>query len=84
MSLSEQSLISKTALGKDRTAVRAWTMKEAAAKALNFDLFRAWREVQVLKIGAEKSLLNIKGKDTYATHMEVKGHLISLIALDDA
>jgi len=84
MSLPEQRLISKTGLGKDQTVVRAWTMKEAAAKALNFDLFRAWREVQVLRIGAEKSLARIKGKQTCPTHLEIQGHLISLITLDDA
>lgn len=83
MSFPEQDLISKTTLGTDRTAVRAWTMKEAAAKALNFDLFRAWREVQVLKIGMDKSLARIKGKETSSTHLEIQGHLISLITLDD-
>jgi phosphopantetheinyl transferase len=84
MSLPEQRLIVNPALGKDQTVVRAWTMKEAAAKALNFDLFRAWREVEVLRIGAEKSLLRIKGKDTSSNHLEIQGHLISLITFDDA
>ena len=83
MSLSEQSLISKTGLGKDQTVVRAWTMKEAAAKALNIDLFRAWREVQVLRIGVEKSLVFIRGKEICSTHLEIQGHLISIITLND-
>lgn len=83
MSLPEQSLISKTGLGKDQTVVRAWTMKEAAAKALNIDLFQAWREVQVLRIGAEKSLVSLRGKETCPAHLDIQGHLISLITLDD-
>ena len=83
MSLPEQGLISETDLGTDRTALRAWTMKEAAAKALDLDLVQAWREVQVLRIGAEKSLARVKGTETPFTHLEIQGHVISLITFDD-
>lgn len=83
MSLPEQSLISKTDLGTDRTVVRAWTMKEAAAKALDLDLFQAWREVQVLRIGTEKSLARVKGRETPFIHLEIQGHVLSLITFDD-
>ena len=83
MSLPEQGLISETDLGTDRTVLRAWTMKEAAAKALDFDLVQAWREVQVLRIGEEKSLARIKGRETPFTHLEIQGHVISFITFDD-
>lgn len=83
MSPLERSLISKTNLGRDRTVVRAWTMKEAAAKALDLDLVQAWREVKVLRIGAEKSLAKIKDRETSFTHIEIQGHVISLITVDD-
>ena len=83
MSLPEQGLISETDLGTDRTVLRAWTMKEAAAKALDFNLVQAWHEVQVLRIGAEKSLASIKGKEIPFTHFEIQGHVISFITFDD-
>jgi phosphopantetheinyl transferase len=83
MSLREQGLISKTNLGEDRTVVRAWTIKEAAAKALDLDLVQAWREVKVLRIGAEKSLARINGRETPFTHLEIQGHVTSLITIDD-
>ena len=83
MSLPEQRLISETDLGADRTALRAWTMKEAAAKALDLDLVQAWREVQVLRIGEEKSLARVKGMETPFTHLEIQGHVLSLITFDD-
>jgi hypothetical protein len=58
-------------------------MKEAAAKALDLDLVQAWREVQVLRIGAEKSLARVKGKETPFTHLEIQGHVLSVITFDD-
>lgn len=83
MSLPEQGLISETDLGTDRTALRAWTMKEAAAKALDLDLVQAWREVQVLRIGEEESLARVRGRETSFTHLEIQGHVLSLITFDD-
>jgi phosphopantetheinyl transferase len=83
MSLPEQNLISKTDLGTDRTVLRAWTMKEAAAKALDLDLVQAWREVQVLRIGAEKSLARVNGRETPFIHVEIHGHVLSLVTFDE-
>lgn len=83
MSLPEQGLISESELGTDRTVLRAWTMKEAAAKALDLDLVQAWHEVQVLRIGEEKSLARVKGMETSFTHLEIQGHVLSLITFDD-
>jgi phosphopantetheinyl transferase len=83
MSLSERCVISETGLGTDRTVLRAWTMKEAAAKALDLDLVQAWREVQVLRIGVEKSLARVKGRETPVTHLEIQGHVLSLFTFDD-
>jgi phosphopantetheinyl transferase len=47
MSPRERDLISLFSLDPERTATRAWTIKEAAAKALGLDLFQAIREVEV-------------------------------------
>jgi phosphopantetheinyl transferase (holo-ACP synthase) len=65
-----------------QSATRAWSVKEALAKARNLNLPRAWREVRILSIGAERSVVRTGGKKMAVIHGELEGHVISLAVWD--
>jgi phosphopantetheinyl transferase len=83
MSPGETELISLSGLGPERAATRAWTIKEAAAKALGLHLFRAIREVEVVRLGEEDGVMRYQEKTYPARHAEGNGHVITLITCDD-
>jgi phosphopantetheinyl transferase len=78
----EQDLILRSSLGPERTATRAWTIKEAAAKALDLHLFQAIQEVEVVRMGEEEGELRYKEKVYPVRHGEGDGHVITLITCD--
>jgi phosphopantetheinyl transferase len=78
----EQGLISLSDLGPERTATRAWTIKEAAAKALDLHLFQAIREVEVVRVGEEEGVMRYQEKAYPVRHGEGDGHVITLITCD--
>jgi phosphopantetheinyl transferase len=80
MSPRERNLVSLSSLGPERTATRAWTIKEAAAKALGLDLFQAIHEVDVIKVGEEEGVMRYQEKTYPVRHAEGNGYVISLIA----
>ena len=79
----EQGLISLSSLGPERTATRAWTIKEAAAKVLGLHLFQAIREVEVVRVGEEEGVMRYQEKAYPVRHGEGDGHVITLITCDD-
>ena len=79
----EKDLISLSCLGPERTATRAWTTKEAAAKALGFHLFQAIREVEVVRVGEEEGMMRYQEKTYPVRHSERGGHVLTLITCDD-
>jgi phosphopantetheinyl transferase (holo-ACP synthase) len=83
MLLREQDLISLSSLGPERTATRAWTIKEAAAKALGLHLFQAIREVEVVRVGEEEGVMRYQEKAYPVRHGEGDGHVITLVTFDD-
>ena len=83
MSPRERELISLSGLGPERAATRAWTIKEAAAKALGLHLFQAIREVEVVRLGEEDGVMRYQGKTYPVRHAEGNGHVITLITFDD-
>ncbi|MGA2515776.1 MAG: 4'-phosphopantetheinyl transferase superfamily protein [Thermodesulfobacteriota bacterium] len=83
MSPRERDLISLSGLGPERAATRAWTIKEAAAKALGLHLFQAIREVEVVRLGEEEGVMRYQEKTYPARHAEGNGHVITLITFDD-
>jgi len=83
LSPGERDLISLSPLGPQRAATRAWTIKEAAAKALSLGLFEAMREVRVVRLGEEEGAMSYQGKLYAAGHSEGNGYVIALIACDD-
>ncbi len=83
MSLEERELMSLSSLGPERTATRAWTIKEAAAKALGLPLFQAIRETEVIRVGEEEGVMRYQEKVYPVRHAEGNGYVITLITCDD-
>jgi phosphopantetheinyl transferase len=79
----ERNLISLSSLDPERTATRAWTIKEAAAKALGLDLFQAIREVEVVRVGEEEGGMRYQGRVYIVRHAEGNGYIITLVTCDD-
>jgi len=79
----ERELISLSGLGPERAATRAWTIKEAAAKALDLHLVQAIREVEVVNVGEEEGMMRYQEKTYPVGHAEGNGHVITLITCDD-
>jgi phosphopantetheinyl transferase len=65
-------------LGPEQTATRAWTIKEAAAKAFGLDLSEAIREVEIVLVGEQESEIRHRGKTYSVKHAEREGHVLSL------
>jgi phosphopantetheinyl transferase len=83
MSSRERDLILLSGLGPERAATRAWTIKEAAAKALSLDLFQAIREVGIVRLGEEDGVMSYQGKAYPVGHGEGNGYVMTLITCDD-
>jgi len=83
MSPKEEALVSLSGLGPKRSATRAWTIKEAAAKALGLDLFQALREVEVVRVDEEEGVIRYQGKTYPVRHAEGNGYVITLVTCDD-
>jgi phosphopantetheinyl transferase len=72
-------LLSTSGIGPERTATRAWTIKEAAAKAFGLDLSEAIREVEIVLVGEQESEIRHRGKTYFVKHAEGEGHVLSLL-----
>jgi phosphopantetheinyl transferase len=83
MSPREEALVSLSGLGPERAATRAWTIKEAAAKALGLHLFQAFREVEVVRVSEEEGVMRYQGKAYPVRHGEGNGYVITLITCAD-
>ncbi|MFH0786002.1 MAG: 4'-phosphopantetheinyl transferase superfamily protein [Pseudomonadota bacterium] len=79
----EHGLISISPLGPERAATRAWTGKEAAAKALGLHLFQALGEIEVLSLGEFEGRIRYQDKTYPIRHCEGDGQVITLITCDD-
>jgi len=75
-------LLSTSGIGPERTATRAWTIKEAAAKAFGLNLSEAIREVEIDVVGELESAIRHHGKTYSVKHAEGEGHVLSLITCD--
>jgi phosphopantetheinyl transferase len=72
-------LLSTSGMGPQRTATRAWTIKEAAAKAFGLNLSEAIREVEIAAVGEQESAIRHRGKTYSVKHAEGEGHVLSLL-----
>jgi len=83
ISSREEQLISKAGLDFKQSAMRVWTAKEAAAKALRLHLLRAIRDVEVIKVEKETSILRYKAMTYPVSHGEGGGQVIALITCEN-
>ena len=79
----DSDLVFQSGLSPERTASRAWTIKEAAAKAFGLHLFQAIHEVDVVKVGEEEGVMRYQEKTYPVRHAEGNGYVMSLIVCDD-
>ena len=62
-------------------ALRAWTFKEALAKALSLPLPTAWSAARIQALGTERSIAVHAGCSWVAHHVEVDGHVATVARL---
>jgi phosphopantetheinyl transferase len=72
-------LLSDSKLAPERTATRAWTIKEAAAKAFGLGLSQAIREVEIVMVGEDESEIRHRETAYSVKHAEGEGHVLSLL-----
>jgi phosphopantetheinyl transferase len=83
LSPRERNLVLQSGLSPERAATRAWTIKEAAAKALGLHLFQALREVEVVRVGEQGGVMRYQGKTYPVRHSEANGYVITLVTCND-
>jgi phosphopantetheinyl transferase len=83
LSPRESDLVLQSGLSPERAAARAWTIKEAAAKAFGLHLFQAIHEVDVVRVGEEEGMMSYQKKTYPVRHAEGNGYVMSLIVCDD-
>lgn len=80
MSAAERFLSERSPLGAVEAAVRIWSVKEAAAKALDIPLADAWRRVEVGAVGSGESRFGVDGQTAWtAVHESVGEHVFTLV-----
>ena len=79
MHADELRLVRHSDLGARGAALRIWSIKEGAAKALGLNLATAWQSVRVTRIGGRQSRFVVHGRAMTAQHGRVDAHLVSLI-----
>ena len=83
MTPRERALVFQSGLSRERAATRAWTIKEAAAKALGLPLFQAIQEVKVIRVGEKEGVMSYQKRIYPVIHAEGDGYVMSLICCDD-
>jgi phosphopantetheinyl transferase len=79
MPAKNSDFLLSSGLGPEQAATRAWTIKEAAAKAFGLNLSEAIREVEIVLIGERSSEIRHRGKTYSVKHAEGEGHVLSLL-----
>jgi phosphopantetheinyl transferase (holo-ACP synthase) len=75
----ERQLVRQSVLEARETALRIWSIKEAAAKSFRMNLADAWQRVQVTLIGEKHSRFTMDGMTITAHHAQIDQHLVSLV-----
>ena len=79
MSTDEQDMVRKSSMGQKRAAVRVWSIKEAATKALGISLADSWYRIRVTKTDHHKSSVIADKKKCMAVHDNVGTHVFTAI-----
>jgi hypothetical protein len=75
---TEQGLVFDGPWEPAEAATRLWTIKEAAAKALDLPLPRAWKQVHVDQMGEHESRARVGHAIYTARHETIEGHVFTL------
>jgi phosphopantetheinyl transferase len=79
----EQAVVRRSTLGLAEAALRVWSTKEAAAKALGINLAESWATLRVIDVAAASSqLVTTGGKQLTAIHAPIDEHLFTLLNAD--
>jgi phosphopantetheinyl transferase (holo-ACP synthase) len=62
-------------------ATRLWTVKEAAAKALNAPLAEAWRRTRVVATSRSETTVSLDGQVATARHEVIDGHVFTVLLI---
>jgi len=79
-STDEQRWINGSRDARD-AALRAWTTKEAVAKAIDLPLALTWRAAEVRDGGPERSRVEVRGFQAEVRHVRFEDHLFTLVLL---
>ena len=77
----EQALVDGSPLGPVPAALRIWTVKESAAKALDIPLSKAFKRVRVTKVDPNRCIAEIDGRPIEAPCATVDEHVFTLLTL---
>lgn len=84
MQADEAAMVEDSPLGRTAAALRIWSAKEAAAKALAIDLADAWTGIRVTELADRHSRLKAAtGMPLTAYHAVLEGHVFTLLSADD-
>jgi phosphopantetheinyl transferase len=79
----EAALVDRSPQDPAGAALRVWSAKEAAAKALGLDLAEAWTRFRVVRLSASHSRLEAAtGSPLTVSHAALDGHLITLLTVE--
>jgi phosphopantetheinyl transferase len=78
---AEEKRVQRSALDDTAAALRIWSVKEAAAKAMDITLADAWERVEVTSVGITRSGLDIDGKAMTAHHADADRHLFTVLMI---
>jgi phosphopantetheinyl transferase len=81
MHAAEEKLVRQAPLDDTAAALRIWSAKEAAAKAMDIDLADAWERVEVTALEIAQSSISIDGKTITAHHAVADQHLFTLLKI---
>jgi 4'-phosphopantetheinyl transferase EntD len=79
---AERTLMRQSPLGELPAAARAWTAKEAAAKAFDLPLPHVWSRATMRAIGEVRSVLRFREHDFVVRHATVDDHVVALLIAD--
>jgi phosphopantetheinyl transferase len=83
MDADEQRMADRTPLDRADSALRVWSAKEAAAKALGIQLAESWERARVVAVTQTSSRLEIDGGlPQTAIHATIEGHLFTMLTMD--
>ena len=84
MTSNEQALCARSPLGQGQAALRVWTAKECAAKALDIPIVSMWSRAELKEIGDDRSIVSVEGRAVEAVHAGVDDHLFTVLSIPKA